>query len=52
MEAHPQEFPASDYTRVIGAVKSFLGGSKDVETQLRLAFIEMDADGSGFLSRE
>ena len=52
MEAHPALFPAADYSKIIDVVKRFLGGNKDVETQLRLAFIEMDADGSGYLDRD
>ena len=52
MESQPRQFPASDFSKIINVVRGFLVGSKDVETQLRLAFIEMDADGSGYLSRE
>jgi len=49
MEQHPENFPYSDYSRILAKIKL---SNKGREDELRTAFIEMDTDGSGYLSLE
>jgi len=47
MEEHPEEFPKSNFGKVMEEVKTAL---VDKDEELRTAFIEMDVDGSGYLN--